>query len=150
MNEIDIKKDAIGTMIGSPIEFRICGKDYKTQPPTFGKLQVMSKMLLDINFDEEKLKTDPYKESLRICIEKTDAVCRFIAVMILDSKEDILDDEKIQQKANEIKWGGNILELVPAVAKLITQLDCANFTTTIALMQTLKLNNANEVAQAVG
>ncbi len=149
MDEKDIQIDAIGTMIGSPIDFRIGGKDYHTTPPTFGKLQVMSRELLAMDFDEEKLKKDPYKESLRLCIEKTQAVCRFLAVVVLNSKEDLLNEESINDKANEIKWSSNVLELVPTVARLMTQLDCANFTTSIALMRTLDLNKNTGLTQAV-
>jgi len=73
------------------------------KPPTLGKMQVLSKYYLALDIDDEKLGRSPHTESMRVCESKTDVVCRLMAVSTMDERDDLLDDEKVQELADFFK-----------------------------------------------
>lgn len=149
INLKEVEKRAIATMIGKPLEFEVAGKSYHCPPPSFGKMQMLALTILDLDFNEKQLLKNPMKEAMKICAEKTDKVCEFMAIATLNTQEELQDTEKIKAVANEIKWNSNVFDLIPAVVQLITQLDCGNFIHSIELMKTLNINKDAEETKTV-
>ena len=135
-----IEQHASDAMIEKPIGLRIGDKEYKIAPPCFGKMQILSKLFLDLDFDEEQLKANPEKEVMRLSVEKTDKVCELIAVATFNTKEELMDESKIEERAQLIKWEGKPNDFSIVVLAILTQIDYTNFITSITLTKMLRLN----------
>ncbi len=135
-----IEQYAADAMTEKPIALKIGDTNYEIAPPSFGKMQILSKLFLELDFDEVALQQNPQKETMRICMRKTDTVCRLISVATFSNKEDLLDDDKIQERANLIKWEGKPNDFSIVMLAILTQIDYSNFMTSITLTKMLRLN----------
>lgn len=131
---------ASDAMLGKPIEFETAGEKFQIYPPSFGKMQMLSKLFLLLDFDEEKLLNEPMQESMRLCMEKTDIVCTLIATATFQSKEDLLNNEKITERAEFFKWNGETDTFCYVVTSLLAQVNYVNFSHSIVLTKTFRQN----------
>lgn len=139
-----IEQHVSDAMTEKPIALRIGDKEYKIAPPSFGKMQILSKLFLELDFDEKTLQENPETEVMRLAVEKTNLVCRLIAVATFNTKEDLMDDDKIAERAELIKWEGKPNDLSIVVLAILTQIDYSNFITSITLTKTLRLNKPSD------
>ena len=52
-------------IIGRPISFELDKKKYEIHPPTLGKMQILSKLYLQLDIDEKNLAKEPHLEAMR-------------------------------------------------------------------------------------
>lgn len=123
-----------------PISFSVGDEKFEIKSPTFGKMQVLSKCYLMLDIDEEKFDKEPHLEAMRVCENHTDDVCRLMSVATFDKKEDLLDDEKIKQRADFLKYNTGPTEFCDVILAIMTQIDYANFINSIRLTKTLRQN----------
>ena len=122
------------------ISFSIGDEKFEINPPTLGKMQILSKCYLMLDIDEKKFKEEPHLESMRVCESHTDDVCRLMSVATFDKKEDLLDDEKIKMRSNFFKFNTGPSEFCEVMLALMTQIDYANFINSIRLTKILRQN----------
>lgn len=127
-------------MIGRPISFELKGEKFEVHPPTLGKMQILSKLYLQLEIDEEALSENPHLEAMRICDSKTDIVCEIMAVATFDQKEDLLDNDKICERAEFFKWNCLPPDFGTCLLAILTQVDYENFITSIRLTKILRQN----------
>lgn len=127
-------------MIGRPISFELKGEKFEVHPPTLGKMQILSKLYLQLEIDEEALSENPHLEAMRICDSKTDIVCEIMAVATFDQKEDLLDNDKICERAEFFKWNCLPPDFGICLLAILTQVDYENFITSIRLTKILRQN----------
>ena len=127
-------------MIGRPISFELKGEKFDVHPPTLGKMQILSKLYLQLEIDEEALSENPHLEAMRICDSKTDIVCEIMAVATFDQKEDLLDNDKICERAEFFKWNCMPPDFGTCLLAILTQVDYENFMTSIRLTKILRQN----------
>lgn len=138
-----IEQNASDTMTQKPIRFMVGEEKFSIYPPTLGKMQIMAKLYLQMDIDEQTFKEEPHKETMRICEDRTDIVCELMAVATFRTENELLDDEKIAERANFFKWNcfpddfGNCLLII------LTQVDYSNFMTSIRLTRMLRQNKPN-------
>lgn len=135
-------------MVGRPISFELKGQKFDIHPPTLGKMQILSKLYLQLEIDEDTLMESPHLESMRVCKSKTDIVCEIMAVATYDKKEDLLDKEKIGNRADFFKWNCMPQDFGTCLLAILTQVDYENFMTSIRLTKTLRLNEPTETKRA--
>lgn len=123
-----------------PITFALGEEKFSIHPPTLGKMQLLSKYYLMLDINEEALSENPHLESMRVCEAKTDIVCRLMAAATFQSREDLLDDEKIQQRAEFFKWNTQPGDFSTVLLALLTQVHYENFISSIRLTKTLRQN----------
>lgn len=123
-----------------PIRFGVGKRKFSVYPPTLGKMQILSKYYLLLEIDEKALDAEPHLEAMRVCEDKTDVVCTLMAVSSLRTKEELQDDEKIQELADFFKWNTSPQDFGTVLLALLTQIDYANFITSIRLTKTLRKN----------
>lgn len=123
-----------------PITFTLGEDKFSIYPPTLGKMQILSKYYLMLGIDEEALGNEPHLESMRICREKTDIVCQLMATATFHTREDLLDDEKIQQRADFFKWNTRPDDFTTILLALLTQVHYENFISSIRLTKILRQN----------
>lgn len=130
-------------MTGKQIQIEVADQKFTINPPKLGKIEVLSKYYLMLDIDETALKQEPHLESMRVCESKTDVVCTMMSVATFDSKEDLLDDEKIKERAEFFKWNTYPQDFASIVLALLTQTDYEGFISSIRLTKMLRLNKPN-------
>ncbi len=142
----DMKKDKLiemavsDAMTEKPLVIEVGGINFSINPPTLGKMQVLSKYYLALDIDDKKLGKNPQVESMRVCEEKTDIVCMLMAASTLDKKEELNDDEKIAELADFFKWNCKPSDFSIVLLALLTQIRYENFISSIRLASTLRQN----------
>lgn len=127
-------------MTEKPLVFKVGKQTFKVCPPTLGKMQVLSKYYLALELDDAKLGEEPQVESMRVCESHTDTVCRLMAVATFDKQEDLLDDAKIEERANFFKWNCKPSDFSTVILAILTQVHYENFISSIRLAATLRQN----------
>jgi hypothetical protein len=123
-----------------PIQFNIGKRRFSIHPPTLGKMQILSKYYLLLELDEKALGEAPHLEAMRVCESKTDIVCALMAVATFREKEELLNDEKIAQRAEFFKWNTQPADFSTILLALLTQIHYENFIISIRLTKTLRQN----------
>lgn len=131
---------ASNAMLEKPIEFETAGEKFQIYPPSFGKMQILSKLFLSLDFDEEKLLNEPMQESMRLCMTKTDFVCALIAVATLRTKEELTDNKIIEERTSFFKWNADPDAFCYVVTSLLAQINYVNFSHSIVLTKTFCIN----------
>ena len=127
-----------------PLGFQVGKRKFSVKPPTLGKMQVLSKYYLALDIDDEKLGREPQVEAMRVCETKTDDVCRLMAASTMDNRDDLLDDEKIQELADFFKWHCKPSDFSVVILAILTQVRYENFISSIRLAATLRQNKPKE------
>lgn len=123
-----------------PIELKIGSRKFKINPPTIGKMQILSKYYLMLDLDEEKLQENPQLEAMRVCRDKSDIVTELMAVATFNDKDDLLNSDKIKERAEYFKWNSKVEEFSIVLLALLTQTQYENFITSIRLTEILRQN----------
>lgn len=122
-------------------------EEFKVYTPSIGKLQLLSKLFLQLDIDFEFFKEDPSTALFKCCADKTDVMAEIMAISIFRRKEDLLNTALIKKKAEFFKWHCNPQDFSIIVAAILTQIDLANFSNSIRLTRLFRLNvpkrNAN-------
>lgn len=82
-----------------PYAFSLKNQQFFLYPMTLGKSFLVSRILKVLDINEELLRTNPYKEALRLCHQDTDNVCLLIAYHTFNRKEDLCDPLKVSARA---------------------------------------------------
>lgn len=127
-------------IIGRPISFELKGGKFEIHPPTLGKMQILSKLYLQLGIDEEALAKEPHLEAMRVCEAKTDVVCELMAVATLNGKDELLDDGKVKERAGFFKWNCLPQDFGTCLLAVLAQVDYENFMTSIRLTKILRQN----------
>lgn len=109
-------------------------------PPTLGKLEYLSKLFLELDFNDKALKDNPFNECLRICSDKTDLICNIMAVATTTSNLTKKNDE-LKKKALFFKQYCTTDNFIDLMYLLFQCLHFENFTTSIRLTKIFRINN---------
>ena len=104
-------------------------------PPCLGKLELLSRELALLEFDEDALKKEPIKEAMRVCELHADIACKIIAIAVQNGKTELLDEDKIAEDAEWFKWNCGPSEFASIMVSIITQSRFENFITAIRMLQ---------------
>lgn len=127
-----------------PIEFTVGKQKFEIKPPTFGKLQLLSRLYLMLEIDEDALIERPHKEVMQICETKTDIVCELMATITFESKEDLLDSKKIKERTDFFKWNSRPEHYSMVLMAILTQNDHEGFISSIRLTKYCRLNKPSQ------
>lgn len=127
-------------LVGRPISFELKGEKFEIHPPTLGKMQILSKLYLQLEIDEKALAEEPHLEAMRVCESKTDVVCEIMSVATINSKDELLDDAIVKDRAEFFKWNCLPPDFGTCLLALLAQVNYENFMTSIRLTKTLRQN----------
>lgn len=136
-------------IIGRPISFELNKEKYEIHPPTLGKMQILSKLYLQLEIDEKALAKEPHLEAMRVCESKTDIVCQLMAVATLKSKDELFNEGLLKERAELFKWNCYPQDFGTCLLAILAQVDYENFMTSIRLTKTLRLNKPTAKKRAV-
>ena len=100
--EIISKADISDVLIERPISFSIKGRHYAVYRPSLGKIQLMSRLLDAVGFNDFKPTDDIYYFSYVAAQGKRDECIRLVAYATLPSDE-CLDESKVTKRIKEFK-----------------------------------------------
>lgn len=100
-NNIAIQ-DIANAITDRPVGMRIGNKQLYLHPPTLGKTMIVTSILNNLGMDMRIMKRMPQVELLRVAIDKKDECCKLIAYHTLNRKNDILNIEKVNKRAEYI------------------------------------------------
>lgn len=141
---MNVEQQVSDAIIEKPIEFSLNKEKYKIHPPTFGKLQMLSKLYLQLEIDEGALMEEPHLEAMRVCKAKTDVVCEIMSVATFKDKQDLLNDDKIKERAEHFKWNTKPSDFSTILLALLTQTHYENFMSSIRLTGILRQNKPRD------
>ena len=94
----NIEMNVADAIMEKPIGFNIGSRHFCLYPPTLGKIYLLSRLVKQLETNAVIMKTNPYLESLRICRDKRDVVCRIISYHTLKRKNDLLDEKEVSKR----------------------------------------------------
>ncbi len=114
--------------------------DFTICPPTIGKMQLLSKLYLDLKINEQELESNPTTTVMEICATKTDICAKMMAIATLSTKEELLSDKVVNERAEFFKWHSTPNDMSLIILALITHVNYENFLNSIALTKILRQN----------
>lgn len=143
MDERLIEMSVSDAITEKPVKFSVGDEEFSIYPPTLGKLQILSKLFLMLELDEDALEKEPITEAMRVCKNKTEVVCKIMAVATFTKKEELTDDNKIEERAEFFKWNAEPGDFSLILLTLLSQVQYENFIASIRLTKILRQNKPN-------
>ena len=129
------------------VQFQVFAKEkkpkvfyYSINPPTLGKMQILSNLYLELEINDKDLNDNPTTTMMEICAKKTDTCARMMAVATLSTKGEVLDDKLIAERADIFKWACSPDDMAKVIVALISHSHYGNFLNSIALTKILRQN----------
>ena len=99
----NIDMNIADAIMEKPIGFTVGGRHFCLYPPSLGKNFLVSRLVKQLEINNNIIKENPFLESLRICKYKRELVCRIIAYYTLKSKSDLLNEAIISKRSEYFK-----------------------------------------------
>lgn len=126
---------------------RIHDRQFEIAPPTLGKMQILSRLYLELDFDDVQLHINPMKEVMRLTETKIDIMCEIMAVATLNDKQSLLSAEKIAERARYFRWKCYPSDFATLILALLTQIDYSVFADSIRLTRQFSVNGAKDLIE---
>lgn len=94
----NIEMNIADAIMEKPVGFNIGSRHFCLYPPTLGKIYLLSRLARQLEVNPDNMKASPYLESLRVCREKRNIVCRIISYHSLNRKPELLDETKVSKR----------------------------------------------------
>lgn len=104
----------------TPVRFRIGKKEFSIFPPTLGKTQILKKLYLDLDVNAGLLALNPLAETMRVCREYPDIVCRIISYSTFSDRKSLLNVEKVYQRAAFFKESASMEDLATLMSVIFS------------------------------
>lgn len=108
-----------------PFRFGVGNREFAIYPPTLGKTQILKNLYLGVDVDAGVLAVNPLVETLRVCRESPDIVCRIIAYSTFRSRKDLLNDDKVLRRAAFFREEMSAEDLATILSFILT-FDCTD------------------------
>lgn len=127
-----IEMDIADAIIERPIGFKIGQKSFCIYPPSLGKSLLISRLIDNLEINDNTLARNPYLEALRLCSVKRSIVCRILSYYTFSMKSDIVDNCKVNRRS----------------ALFMNKLDAEEMAT--LLVTVFSIDNTNRFIKAIG
>ena len=94
----EIELNISDAIVEKPIGFSLGKTKLCIYPSTLGKMQILKNLYFSMGVNVELLAINPLAETLRLCREQPDLVCRIIAYSTFSDRKSIMDTEKILRR----------------------------------------------------
>lgn len=118
-----IEMDIADMIIERPYGFRLDSRQFYLYPVTLGKTYLLARLVSELGINEDFVKLNPYAESLRLCSEKKDIVCRLITYHTLNKKEDLFDTRKVSSRQKFFLKNLSLDDMAQLLIILLTKTD---------------------------
>ena len=113
-------------------------------PPSLAKMELFSKIIVQLDINEQAWKENPSNEVWRCCNKKTDLICRFIATAVTKDRKDLINEKYMRELTEFIKYNGTAEDFVKIFLIILQQIDLVNFTNAMLLTRLYKINEPKQ------
>lgn len=100
MKNENLDFEIVDMLMDRPKGFSVANRQFCFYPQTLGKRMLIARLLKTIGIDTDRMKLNPAMEILRVYHEHPRECCRIVAYSTLKSKDDILDEHKVEEIEN--------------------------------------------------
>lgn len=93
-----IEMNIADTIMERPYGFNVSGRQFYIYPVTLGKSYLLVRLMKELDANSSNIKINPYMEALRLCKTKNDIVCRILAYHTLVKKEELFDNNIVEER----------------------------------------------------
>ena len=122
-----IEMNIADTMMEKPIGFEINGRHFCLYTATLGKMHLISRLIECLDMNLTVLEVNPYIESLRLCSEKKDIVCRILAYYTMSRRYDIQNEIKVKKRTDFFNNNLDYKELAEILMIVLTWEDVQSY-----------------------
>lgn len=97
-SKVNIEQSIADTIIERPHGFKVEGRQFYLYPVTLGKTYLLGRLIENLEMNQEIMKFNPFLEALRVAATKKEDSLRIIAYNTAQGKEDVFDNEKIEER----------------------------------------------------
>ena len=115
-----IEMNIADTLMERPYGFRLDGRYFYLYPVTLGKTYLLSRIIEALGINMEIVKANPYMEAIRLCREKKEAVCRLISYHTFNKKDELFDDELVDERCSFFKEKASDEDLAQLLVMVLT------------------------------
>lgn len=119
-DKFDIEQSIADTIIERPHGFKVEGRQFYLYPVTLGKTYLLGRLIANLDVDKKIMELNPYLEALRIVETKRDVVVRIISYHTAKNKDEIFDNELIEERIKYFDEHLNNEELAQIIIILLT------------------------------
>lgn len=130
----------INTLLKRKTTLKTAQKTFYVYPPTLAKMEMFSKVINQLEVNEKQWKENPSIEVWRLCNDKTDLICLFIAIAVTRERELLQDKRYLQRTASFIKGNGTAEDFVKLFLLVLQKVDVVNFTNAMLLTRLYRIN----------
>lgn len=115
-------------------------RTFTIKPPKMGKLQILSRYLLQLDLNEKALEETPVTEAMRVCNEKTDIACELMAAAVCNRQEELENEDYRKELTEFFRWNADAKDFGALVLAVLVQNDYAKFAASVRLTKSFRIN----------
>lgn len=115
-----IQYDIADMVMERPYKFSIDNRKFTIYPVTIGKSYLLHRLISSLEINNETLQINPFLEALRLCSEKMDIVSKIIAYHVINTKEQLFDDDYVGEIASYIKDNADVEDVAKVLLFVMT------------------------------
>lgn len=111
-----------------PFGFKVGERQFYLYPMTLGKSYLLSRIIESLDVNKNLLSSNPYAEAIRLCSLNKDSVVRIIVYNTLNSKQDIFNDELVNERIKFFADSLDAKELAELLSIVLSSDDIGKYT----------------------
>ena len=118
-SKVNIEQSIADTIIERPYGFKVGSRQFYFYPATLGKTYLVGRLIKMVEINQEILELNPYMEAIRIAKSSPDKALRIIAYNTCKSKEEVFDNENIDERIAFFKDNLDVKEIAQLIIILL-------------------------------
>lgn len=111
-----------------PFGFKVGERQFYLYPMTLGKSYLLSRIIERLDINSNLLSSNPYAEAIRLCSLDKDNVVRIIVYNTLNSKQEIFNDELVNERIKFFTDNLDVKELAELLSIVLSSDDISKYT----------------------
>lgn len=111
-----------------PFGFKVGERQFYLYPMTLGKSYLLSRIIESLDVNNNLLSSNPYAEAIRLCSLNKDSVVRIIVYNTLNNKQDIFNDELVNERMKFFADNLDAKELAELLSIVLSSDDIGKYT----------------------
>ena len=123
-------------------------RTFTIKPPKMGKLQILSRYLLQLDLNDKALEEDPINEAARVCTEKPDIACELMAAAVCNRQEELENEDYRKELTEFFRWNADAKDFGALILAIIKQNDYPGFIASLRLLKAFRMNEPRKDTEA--
>lgn len=123
-------------------------RTFTIKPPKLGKLQILSRYLLQLDLNDKALGEDPINEAARVCAEKPDIACELMAAAVCNRQEELENEDYRKELTEFFRWNADAKDFGALILAIIKQNDYPGLIASLRLLKAFRMNEPRKDTKA--